>query len=176
MNEISTNNSIKEYYIQLKQIADNAVTLLNGINSSFTSYSPEVHIQLANSDGTVQSVTIPSFLYLENKIEELETSMNLLFNLPKSGEAWFTKEANMFKLNMVQSNVAPPIPILNYNPNNGFNIKDNNFFKDLVSPKTYLKFDVSNFPNNIHDVLVKKIVLHNSDLINDIFSNDDLTT
>lgn len=176
MNEVSTNNSIKEYYIQLKQIADNAVTLLNGINSSFTSYSPEVHIQLANSDGTVQSVTIPSFLYLENKIEELETSMNLLFNLPKSGEAWFTKEANMFKLNMVQSNVAPPIPILNYNPNNGFNIKDNNFFKDLVSPKTYLKFDVSNFPNNIHEVLVKKIVLHNSDLINDIFSNDDLTT
>ena len=118
MNEVSTNNSIKEYYIQLKQIADNAVTLLNGINSSFTSYSPEVHIQLANSDGTVQSVTIPSFLYLENKIEELETSMNLLFNLPKSGEAWFTKEANMFKLNMVQSNVAPPIPILNYNPKN----------------------------------------------------------
>lgn len=176
MNEVSTNNSIKEYYIQLKQIADNAVTLLNGINSSFTSYSPEVHIQLVNSDGTVQSVTIPSFLYLENKIEELETSMNLLFNLPKSGEAWFTKEANMFKLNMVQSNVAPPIPILNYNPNNGFNIKDNNFFKDLVSPKTYLKFDVSNFPNNIHDVLVKKIVLHNSDLINDIFSNNDLIT
>lgn len=176
MNEVSTNNSIKEYYIQLKQIADNAVTLLNGINSSFTSYSPEVHIQLVNSDGTVQSVAIPSFLYLENKIEELETSMNLLFNLPKSGEAWFTKEANMFKLNMVQSNVAPPIPILNYNPNNGFNIKDNNFFKDLVSPKTYLKFDVSNFPNNIHDVLVKKIVLHNSDLINDIFSNNDLIT
>ena len=69
MNEVSTNNSIKEYYIQLKQIADNAVTLLNGINSSFTSYSPEVHIQLANSDGTVQSVTIPSSYTLKIRLK-----------------------------------------------------------------------------------------------------------
>ena len=176
MNEISTNNSIKEYYIQLKQIADNAVTLLNGINSSFTSYSPEVNIQLVNSDNTVQTIKIPSFLYLENKIEELETSMNLLFNLPKSGEAWFTKEANMFKLNMVQSNVAPPVPVINYDVNSGFNIKDNNFFKDLVSPKTYLKCDISNLQNNIQQILVKKIILHNKSLIDDIFADTSLTS
>ena len=178
MNNVSINNSLKEYYIQLKNIADNAITLLNGINSAFTSYSPEVQIQLVNEDTSVQTVRIPSFLYLENKIEELETSMNLLFNLPKSGEAWFTKEANMYKLNMVQSNVAPPIPTISFNPNvnKGFEITENNFFKDLVSPKTFLKFDISNLPNNIEEVLVKKIVLHNSDLINDIYNDNDLVT
>lgn len=165
MNETITNNSLKEYYIELKKLTDNAVSILNAINTSFNSYTPEVSLTLSDSNTKIR---IPSFLYLENKIENLETSLNTLFNLPKSGEAWFSNETNMYKLNMVQSNVAPSTPIISYN-NSSFNFKENNFFKDLVFPKTFLKFDLSNISNNISEVLLKKVILYNDTLISNLF-------
>ena len=146
MNETTTNNSLKEYYIELKKLNDNAVSILNAINTSFNSYTPEVSLTLTDSNTRIR---IPSFLYLENKIENLETSLNTLFNMPKSGEAWFTNETNMYKLNMVQSNVAPGTPMVSYDTTSSFGYKENNFFKDLVFPKTFLKFNLSNITNNI---------------------------
>ena len=166
------NNSLKEYYIQLHKLSQNNTKLMNAITESFNSYSPEVILKLDDEDQT--TIHIPSFLYLENKIEELESSFNYLFNLPKNGEAWFTKDSNMYKLNLIHSNLLPQTPSIEYNPNNAFNIEDNNFLKDLIFPKTSLRLDISNLTNNIHKVLVKKIVLYNNGLINDIFSNDSL--
>ena len=129
-NEISKNNSLKEYYLELKKISENALTILNGINNAFTAYTPDVVITL-NDDTTVR---IPSFLYLEDKIEEIETTISSLFSIPKSGEAWFSKSSNMYKLNMVNSDIAPVIPQITYDSNTNFAVKENNFFKDLVSP------------------------------------------
>lgn len=171
-NEISKNNSLKEYYLELKKISENALTILNGINNAFSAYTPEVVINL-NDDTTVR---IPSFLYLEDKIEEIETTIDSLFNIPKSGEAWFSKSSNMYKLNMVNSDVAPVIPQISYDSTTNFGIKENNFFKDLVSPNTYIRLNVANLPENINEVIVKKIVLYNESLIDDIFNDDSLST
>ena len=146
---------------------------MNGILESFKSYSPEVYVNLDDSNETLR---IPSFLYLENKIEEIETSFNYLFNLPKNGEAWFTRDNDMYKLNIVHSNVIPPTPAISYNSSNEFNISSNNFLKDIIFPKTTLRLDISNISNNINKILVKKIVVLNNDLINDIFYNDSLVT
>lgn len=171
-NEISKNNSLKEYYLELKKISENALTILNGINNAFTAYTPDVVITL-NDDTTVR---IPSFLYLEDKIEEIETTISSLFSIPKSGEAWFSKSSNMYKLNMVNSDIAPVIPQITYDSNTNFAVKENNFFKDLVSPNTYIRLNVANLPENINEVIVKKIVLHNDSLITDIFNDDTLDT
>ena len=109
------NNSLKEYYIQLHKLSQNNTKLMNAITESFNSYSPEVILKLDDEDQT--TIHIPSFLYLENKIEELESSFNYLFNLPKNGEAWFTKDSNMYKLNLIHSNLFqrmrkwPPHPV-----------------------------------------------------------------
>lgn len=165
------NNSLKEYYIQLHKLSQNNTKLMNAITESFNSYSPEVVIDL---DDNGQSIRIPSFLYLENKIEEIETSFNYLFNLPKNGEAWFTKDTNMYKLNVVHSNLVPQT--LNIDYNNSLNIEDNNFLKDLIFPKTSLRLDISNLTNNINKVLVKKIVIYNTNLANDIFNDTSLNS
>ena len=36
-----------------------------------------------------------------------------MFTIPKSGEAWFEKTANMYKLSLVKSNNAPVVPVIN---------------------------------------------------------------
>lgn len=166
------NNSLKDYYIQLHKLSSNTLKLMNAISESFKSYSPEVIIQLDDSD---EQIKIPSFLYLENKIEELENTINYLFKLPEDGEAWFSKDSDMYKLNIIQSNLLPPTPSVQIQSNN-CDISINTLFKDLIFPKTSLKIDLSNISSNIHDLYVKKIVIYNESLAEDIFNDSTLIT
>ena len=163
-------NTLKDYYTGLQQLYSDALTMIQAINNSFTAYSPTVSF---NVDG--EDYTIPSFLYLENKINEVSSVINTLFNMPKSGDGWFTKEGNTYKFNMLQSNLEPLAPSISLIDQN-FNITQNNIFKDLVNPKTYVRLDIGNTPQNISEFLLKKIVLLNDDLIADIFGSDEELT
>ena len=160
------NNSLKEYYIKLHTLYNNAVNMLTAINQSLTTNASQVSVELYD-DNTATTVKIPSFLYLDNKLEQLETSFNNLFNMPNSGEAWFNNDGNMHKLEMVRTNTAPLRPDIDVtNLTAGFS--SNKFIKDLVSPRTYFKVNISNLPNNIKQMYMKKIVLLNTTLYNEL--------
>ena len=157
------NNSIKEYYIKLEKMMSNVVNMMTALNTALSSSSSEIEISLVNtdnSDDATSSVRIPSFLYLENKLEKLDNVISNLFKIPKSGEAWFESSSNMYKLSLLKSNNAPVQPIVSNLDQIGFNIKDNNIFKDLVNPKTYIRLNLGNISDNINQILVKKIIIH----------------
>lgn len=161
---MTSNDSIKEYYIKIEKMMANAVNILTAINQSLSSSSPEITIDLINTDTNDDSITslrIPSYLFLENKVEQLDNIISNLFIIPKSGEAWFEKTSNMYKLSLVKSTNAPIIPEISNLNNIGFNIKDNNIFKDLVNPKTYIRLNISNLPEYISQMAINKIVIHN---------------
>ena len=172
-------HSIKEYYIKLEKMMNNAVNMLTAINKSLVSTSSDITIDLVdiNTDNEITSLRIPSFLYIENKIEQLDNIIGNLFTIPKSGEAWFNHSSDMHKLSLIKSNNAPLKPIINQSDNLGFNIKDNNIFKDLVTPKTYIRLNISNLPDNIDKILMKKLVVFNSsdaDYLNAYYSYSDI--
>ena len=157
------NNSIKEYYIKLEKMMNNVVNMMTALNTALSSSSSEIEISLVNtdnSDDATSSVRIPSFLYLENKLEKLDNVISNLFKIPKSGEAWFESSSNMYKLSLLKSNNAPVQPIVSNLDQIGFNIKDNNIFKDLVNPKTYIRLNLGNISDNINQILVKKIIIN----------------
>lgn len=160
------NNSLKEYYIKLHSLYNNAVNMLTAINQSLTSNASEVSVEIYENN-TTSLVRIPSFLYLDSKIEQLETSFKNLFNMPNSGEAWFNNDGNMYKLEMVRSNTAPLSPDLDYN-NLVAGFTNNQFIKDLVSPRTYIKLNINNLPFSINQMYMKKIVLLNTSLYSDL--------
>ena len=164
-NTILTNSSIKEYYIKLETMMTNAVNILTALNKALSTSASEITVTLVNTD-TVDNATttlrIPSFLYIENKIEQIDSIINNLFNIPKTGEAWFEKASNMYKLALVKSNTAPIIPNVSNVDTIGFNIKDNSIFKDLVNPKTYIRLKLDNVPDNIDKILMKKLVIYDS--------------
>ena len=157
------NSTLKEYYININKLYNNAVNILTAINQSFHSSSSEITVNYTDVDDVKQTIRIPSFLYLENKIEQLDSNFSNLFNMPKSGEAWFHNTDDMYKLEMVQANSAPVKPTVNTDNILAY-VKDTNIFKDLVNPKTYLKVDISNLPDNIEKMLVKKIVIFNASI------------
>ena len=167
MSTLKTTDSLKDYYIKLQGLYENAVNILTAINQSLVSNASEITVDIADTDDTKTTVRIPSFLYMENKLEQLENNFNNLFELPNSGDAWFTKSQDMIKLKMVRSNTAPLTPVMQLN-NVYASITDNNFMNDLVSPKTFLKLDVNNLPDNIESMFMKKIVIYNKSIFDEL--------
>jgi hypothetical protein len=163
------NNTLKEYYIKIEELFNNAVNMLTAINQSLYTSGSEVSVSIKDSYGEESSIRIPSFLYLENKLEMLSNNFNNLFDMPRSGEAWFSASdtTNMYKLKMVTSGYAPLTPEINTSDAVAF-ISDNNALRDLVSPRTNLKLNISNLPNNINNIYVKKIIIHTPEIFNSL--------
>ena len=138
------NNSLKEYYVKLHTLYNNAINILTAINQSLSTNASEVSIELFENN-TSSTVKIPSFLYLDNKLEQLENSFSNLFNMPQTGEAWFSNDGSMYKLQLVRSNTAPLSPAINTSKLvAGFS--NNEFIKDLVNPRTYIRLNIDNLP------------------------------
>lgn len=150
------NNSLKEYYIKLTQLYNNALSMTEAMNQSLSSNSSNITVTMTLDDGE-KTVTIPSLLYLESRLENLENNFNNLFNIPKSGEAWFSINDNMTKLELVKNSIAPEKTEL-LTSSAYASITENNFLKDLVSPKTFLRVNVNNLTNNIEKMYMKKII------------------
>ena len=110
MNNI-TNESLKEYYVKLQTLYDNCFNILTAINQSLSTNAPEITVNITGADDSVTPLRIPSFLYMENKLEQVENTLSSLFSMPDSGEAWFNKSSDMYKLKLVRSNTAPITPI-----------------------------------------------------------------
>ena len=70
--ESLTNNSIKEYYVKLLNLYNNAVNMITALNQSLSSSSAEINVSLVGDDDTETTLRIPSMLYLENKLEQLD--------------------------------------------------------------------------------------------------------
>lgn len=162
--------SLKDYYKSLQVMYTNAVNMITAINQSLTSSSSKVYVNIVGASGnTKTTVELPSLLYLENKIEELENGFTSLFNITKSGEAWFSKSSDMFKLQLVKSSSAPVQPIIEgASTDLKASIRDNNFLRDLVSPKMVLKVNISNIPDNVEKVFMKKIIISNAAVFNQL--------
>ena len=158
------NDSLKEYYVKLHELYQNAVNMLTAINQSFSTNASEVTVDVADTDDTHTSVRIPSFLYLENKLEQLDMNFNSLFNVPESGEAWFRNASDMFKLQLVKSTCAPLTPT--FTKTSTAISTPNWFLKDLVSPKPCLRLVVNNLPDNIQEMYMKKIVIFDQAVFN----------
>lgn len=161
--------SLKEYYIKLEKLYNNAINMLSALNESLTTSSNEITLNITDSDDAVTTVKIPSFIYLESKLEELNSNIDTLFNIPNDGEAWFDKNENTYKLNLVRSNIAPIAPIID--KNYYASITDNNILKDLVSPKTFLKLNISNLPDIISEMFMRKIVIYDESIFNSIMQS-----
>ena len=165
---MNTTNTLKEYYIKIYNLYNNCVNMLTALNQSLSTSSPQVTINITEENGEVTETKIPSFIYLENKLDEIKTSFDNLFDIPNSGDAWFENNSNMYKFHLLKSNIAPQTPNIISN-NISASFTDNNYFKDLVSPKMYLKMNISNLTNNIEKIFVRKYVFYNVQ-VNNLFN------
>lgn len=174
---MNNTNTLKEYYVKIFDLYNNCVNMLTSLNQSLSTSSPQVSLNIVDSDGTTHETKIPSFIYLDNKLDEIKNNFDNFFNIPNSGDAWFENNANMYKFHLIKSNTSPQIPNI-VNDKLVASFTDNNYFKDLVSPKMYLKMNIENLTNNIEKIFVKKYVFYSTSSNNlyNIISNSGITT
>ena len=156
--------SITDQVIKLQELTQQNLDILQAINESF--FTKKNHLYASIGDNMF---AIPSFMSLENKINLLTANFENLINAPATGEAFFNMDGNSRSIEVRSYNASPSGITLNNIKE--FGTEQNNVFKDFVTPKPYINFDVHEVSDDITEVLVKKIIPVHKELIS-FFENN----
>ena len=156
-----SNESLKEYYVKLQQMYNNCYNMLTAIQQSLSTTASEITVTVSDGNDAESTIRIPSFLYLENKLEQLDSNFSNLFNMPDSGEAWFSKSSDMYKLELVRSSSAPIQPVIS-EAEKFASFSQTTILKDLVSPHMFLRTNIDNLPESAKEVFMKKVVIYDA--------------
>lgn len=151
-------HSITEYLDRLQQLTNTNLQILDTINKAF--HSRKEHL-VANIDGT--DYVIPSYLYLESKVDQLQQDLENIVNAPKTGEAFTYFDGTTQRIELAGYSTTPNSLNLNLSSNT-FSVKTNNIFKDFLSPMPYVRLDIQSVSNATKTVNVKKVCIKNTAL------------
>ena len=141
---------ISDYLVKIEELTNTNLQLLKALNDSF--YTNQGHLSVNMDEG---EFVIPSFISLENKINALQDNFENLVNAPISSEAYFTFDGNSRAIEVRKYEQSPAPVILDQQTQ--FFHENNQVLKDFLSPVPYLKFDLHNLPNDITNVVVRKV-------------------
>lgn len=154
-------NNITEVLHQIQETTKANLQLLKTINESF--YTQREHVSTVING---EKYTLPSFIYLESKLNVLEENFKNLINAPQTGEAAFVFDGNTQSIAMQRYTTTPKA--LKLEDVKEFKVKENALFKDLVTPNLYVRLNVEDIPNDISHVVLKKVTFKNEELINNV--------
>ena len=158
--------TLNEYLVEIQELTKKNFEILKALNNSFYTKSEHLRVNIDNSD-----YVIPSFISLENKISTLEDNFYNLVNAPKTGEAVFNFDGNTQSIEVKGFTNVPQKAFDGVDLNNltqnmkSFEYKKNEIFKDFLTPTPYIKIDLSQIPNDIQQVNVKKLIVKNEQLL-----------
>ena len=152
-------SSLNTYLQKIQDLTDKNMQILNLINSAF--YSNTEHVSAMVGE---ESYTIPSFLHIENKLNDLEGNWDRLVSSPLKGEAAFVLDGSTRKIRIAGYETQPPaVDEISSLPEH-FSVENNDVFKDFLTPLLYLKMDLGSIPDSVREVNVRKVVLKNAAL------------
>lgn len=151
---------ISDYLAEVTKLTNTNLQLLQVLNESLTTDAN--HLSFTIDD---QTLAIPSFISLENKINTLQDNFENLVNAPKTSEAYFTFDGDSQAIYMRGFEQGPDAVYLDDPVNDGDNVnvpsfyhENNNSFKDFLDPVPYLKFLISPISNDITSIDIRKVV------------------
>jgi hypothetical protein len=156
----NTYNSISKILNDFVLLHQETLNILLGITESMTSDSNETSFSSV-VDGNSFTFKLPSFRFINNKIESLENIVNNFVSSDKNRPIIFdNKPLPAIKLDKIN--------IKSLDVNNAF-FKPNYFFENLLNPLIYVKLDIdeliknTNINSDLKEVLVKKITIKKKD-------------
>lgn len=157
-------NSFSECLKQITFLTKKNLQILKMINDSF--YTKKNHL-VAIVDG--EQYVIPSFLSLESKIDNIEANLQNILNAPKTGEAHTYYDGTTQKIELMGYSTTPPKQDLTIPTK--FSTAVNHIFKDFMTPQPSVRFDLPEISNNIKHVVIKKVTIKDSNLLNLVISH-----
>lgn len=152
-------NSISTLLPELLRLFNNSLESFEKVNEAITSSQESVTIDIQGGDGTITKVTIPSFGFLKNSIDRLNTNINTITNVSGAGSSLRLSDGSFRKL--VLSKLPTEAQDLTaINSVNNFNIKSNWFFENLINPLLYVTFNITGqAPIDTERAIVKRYLI-----------------
>jgi hypothetical protein len=82
---------------QISSFNSNIVEVLSKINSLSTTTNPSVDVRIFDSNGVLNTYSLPSFTFLKSEIDRLNNSINSLYSIDTTGALIQTTSQNQFK-------------------------------------------------------------------------------
>ena len=146
---------------QVASFNQNIVEILSNLNSLTTTTEPSIDIRIYNSNGVLNTYSLPSFTFLKSEIERLNNSINSLYNIDTTGALIQTSSQNKFQKVVLVNLNEDPNPINNLGVMKQFNAKENFFLDSLLNPLLSVQFDLSGqIEDNVTQCLVRRYVVN----------------
>ena len=157
---MAENNSISTLLPELLRLFNNSLESFEKVNQAITSSNESVTINIQNNDGTNSRVTIPSFGFLKNSVDRLQSNIDTITNLNGSDSSIRLADGSFRKLVLAKlPTEASDLSSINSVEN--FNIKPNWFFEELINPLLYVSFDLTDqAPIDTERAIIKRYILN----------------
>ena len=129
------------------------------MNQAITSSRDSVTVNIQNQNGTNSRVTIPSFGYLKNSVDRLQTNINTITNLTGSDSSIRLADGTFRKLVLAKL-PTEAADLTTMTSVNEFSVKPNWFFEELINPLLFVSFDITGqAPIDTERTIVKRFIL-----------------
>lgn len=150
--------NITDYLYRLQDLTNTNLKILTAINDAFSTKKEHLAVMV----GTKRYI-IPSYIALENKVDQLQADFENLVSIPKTGEAAITFDENTQKIRLLGYSNSPEEQRLK--PVTEFFSEKADILKDFMTPAPYVKLSLDNLADNASWVKVKKISIKNLDMV-----------
>lgn len=157
---MAENNSISTLLPELLRLFNNSLESFEKVNQAITSSNESVTINIQNNDGTNARVTIPSFGFLKNSVDRLQSNIDTITNVNGSNSSIRLSDGTFRKL------VLAKLPteardLTSINSVENFGIKPNWFFEELINPLLYISFDLTGqVPIDTERAIIQRFILN----------------
>lgn len=153
-----TNNSISSLLEQFLRLEKNSLEIISKLSEIATSSADSVQFNLTQSDGSVSSMQIPSFGFMNNKIDRVDNTVMNLAGLGDASSVIKMPDGTTKKI-FEASIIRDPDPIPSLQVPQEFKIKNNWFFESFLNPLLYVSFDVTGkVPDDMRRAVVKRFI------------------
>ena len=146
---MAENNSISTLLPELLRLFNNSLESFEKVNEAITSSRDSVTVNIQNNDGTNSRLTIPSFGYLKNSVDRLNTNINTITNFNDGNSSIRLSDGTFRKLVLAKLPTEAQ-DLTAINSINEFDIKPNWFFEELINPLTTQCHDIIVCMDDVH--------------------------
>ena len=145
---------------QIATFNTNIVEILSKINSLSTTTNQSVNVRIYDTNGVLNTYSLPSFTFLKTEIQRLNNSVNSLYNIDGTGALIQPTSQNQYKkIITVDLNTAPN-PINTLQLVTQFTPEENFFLDTMLDPNLKVKFDLTNQINTtVRKCLVRRYII-----------------
>jgi hypothetical protein len=153
-------NSISTILPQLLRLYNNNVTAYEKITEAVTSSSQTVTIDLTDGAGSTKKLQVPSFGFLKSEIDRLDQNVKTLVNFNVGGNSSLLLSDGTFRKIILSSLLSEAKDLTSIPSVKNFNVKDNYFFDNFLTPLLYITFDLTGqVPNQTEEAIVERVFL-----------------